>query len=121
MIQQLVDYKRDQKERRDNQDELTEQMRKLMAILKFPNLSDQFRRIIRKRLSKQSHKEKQNDAFKTVCYFKYDDDKPSNMKKRLKQLSADIDEQLSIKEELCGTGMKSEKKLEQVQGLSPSS
>ena len=45
LIAQLIQYKQDQDKRVENQNQMAQLIRILVAILRFPSLSDQFRKI----------------------------------------------------------------------------
>ena len=56
LINQILDYKKDQQERKENQRMLANHTRTLIAILKFPRLSDIYRRTNKSRMSKSEHR-----------------------------------------------------------------
>ena len=58
LIQQVVLYKQDQDRRKDNQAQMSIQIRMLMAILRFPSLCEEFRRAAVQNLSKEENKKK---------------------------------------------------------------
>ena len=102
LIEQAITFKRDQQERQENQIELSGHVRKLTAILKFPNLCEQFHRISHERMPETEQKDAHKKAVLTLRQIDLDDDQ-DNVTQRIKQLQCGISEQLEMQERLNGT------------------